>query len=246
MGNKAKKHEEESWIPDELASVTDISEQRKREREDHEASAEWVPDGLPDWLVAETPEPTSPDVPAEQDEEDADADADVDTLDPNVVSRLRDTEEMLILAQQRAREAEERGERLSDELQHLERKLNKQLNESAAEAQARIAAAEAQALRQARAQAEADAQAEVKRRAKQQPRPPRKLPPVPRPPRGEKVDLNGVTFEALRGIGLSVTQSARLIAQRDERNGFTSLSDLDSVWGMPHETLEQLKQSTYV
>lgn len=58
---------------------------------------------------------------------------------------------------------------------------------------------------------------------------------------GGKLDLNRVTFEQLREFGLSVTQSARLIAHRDVRDGYGSLDDLDSLTGFPSETITELK-----
>jgi DNA uptake protein ComE-like DNA-binding protein len=49
----------------------------------------------------------------------------------------------------------------------------------------------------------------------------------------EALDLNGATFEDLRDLGLSVTQSARVIAYRDTRGGYESLDELDEVPGLP-------------
>jgi DNA uptake protein ComE-like DNA-binding protein len=48
-----------------------------------------------------------------------------------------------------------------------------------------------------------------------------------------KLDVNDATFEQFRDLGLSVTQSARLIAHRDARGGFDSLDELDEVPGIP-------------
>ena len=56
-----------------------------------------------------------------------------------------------------------------------------------------------------------------------------------------KLDLNAATFEQLRGLGLSVTQSARLVAHRDVNEGFGSLDELDNIPGLPRETLSRLK-----
>jgi DNA uptake protein ComE-like DNA-binding protein len=71
---------------------------------------------------------------------------------------------------------------------------------------------------------------------------PRKLPQRT----NEGVDLNDATFENFRSLGLSVTQSARLIAQRDQRGGFRSLDELDGLWGMPRELTETLKRRCHV
>jgi DNA uptake protein ComE-like DNA-binding protein len=54
--------------------------------------------------------------------------------------------------------------------------------------------------------------------------------------------LNEATFEELRGLGLSVTQSARVIAYRDVRGGFESLDELDEIPGLPKETRADLRQ----
>jgi DNA uptake protein ComE-like DNA-binding protein len=53
-------------------------------------------------------------------------------------------------------------------------------------------------------------------------------------------DLNSATFEQLRDLGLSVTQSARLIAYRDVRGGFESADELDEIPGLPKETRRAL------
>ena len=53
-------------------------------------------------------------------------------------------------------------------------------------------------------------------------------------------DLNSATFEQLRDHGLSVTQSARLIAYRDVRGGFESTDELDEIPGLPKSTREAL------
>ena len=57
----------------------------------------------------------------------------------------------------------------------------------------------------------------------------------------QQVELNSATFEELRGLGLSVTQSARVIAYRDVRDGYDSLDELDDVPGLPAETRRELR-----
>lgn len=62
--------------------------------------------------------------------------------------------------------------------------------------------------------------------------------------RGSKnaeLDVNDVSFEQLRELGLSVTQSARLIAYRETRGGFDSLDELDEIPGLPKETRSALR-----
>jgi DNA uptake protein ComE-like DNA-binding protein len=56
-----------------------------------------------------------------------------------------------------------------------------------------------------------------------------------------KPNVNSVTFEDLRDLGLSVTQSARVIAYRDVRDGYESLDELDEVPGLPKTTRRALR-----
>jgi DNA uptake protein ComE-like DNA-binding protein len=56
-----------------------------------------------------------------------------------------------------------------------------------------------------------------------------------------KLDLNEAKFEELRELGLSVTQSARLIAYRDVRGGYGSLDELDEIPGLSAETRRELR-----
>ncbi len=51
-----------------------------------------------------------------------------------------------------------------------------------------------------------------------------------------RLDLNLASFEELRELGLSVTQSARVIAYRDTRGGFDSLEELSEIPGLPKDT----------
>jgi DNA uptake protein ComE-like DNA-binding protein len=55
------------------------------------------------------------------------------------------------------------------------------------------------------------------------------------------IDLNNASFNDFRRLGLSVTQSARLVARREARGRFTSLDDLDELWGFPRHLVEELK-----
>lgn len=65
--------------------------------------------------------------------------------------------------------------------------------------------------------------------------------PTKRASRNGKRDVNEVTFEDLRELGLSITQSARLIAYRDLRGGYTSLEELKEIPGISKETLAGLR-----
>jgi DNA uptake protein ComE-like DNA-binding protein len=55
------------------------------------------------------------------------------------------------------------------------------------------------------------------------------------------LDINEASFEQLRELGLSVTQTARVIAYRDTRRGFDSLDELDEVPGLPKEVRAELR-----
>ena len=47
------------------------------------------------------------------------------------------------------------------------------------------------------------------------------------------IDLNEATFEVLRSLGCSVTQTARILSARKLRGGFSSPRDLEEVPGLP-------------
>jgi DNA uptake protein ComE-like DNA-binding protein len=51
------------------------------------------------------------------------------------------------------------------------------------------------------------------------------------------------SFEQLRAFGLSVNQTARLLAQREQRGGFSDLSQLDDLYGFPRDLIDRLQQS---
>jgi DNA uptake protein ComE-like DNA-binding protein len=57
------------------------------------------------------------------------------------------------------------------------------------------------------------------------------------------LDLNSATFEELRSVGLSVTQAARLIGQREQHGGFASVDDVDGIVGIPRDVKQTLKES---
>ena len=57
----------------------------------------------------------------------------------------------------------------------------------------------------------------------------------------ERIDLNRATFEQLRDVGFSVTQSTRVITYRERQSGFDSLDDLDGVPGMPDDFLSEVE-----
>jgi DNA uptake protein ComE-like DNA-binding protein len=64
--------------------------------------------------------------------------------------------------------------------------------------------------------------------------------------KARKVDLQKASFEDLRGLGLSVTQSARLIAYRDTGPGFASVDELDAIPGFADATIGKLRDRARV
>jgi DNA uptake protein ComE-like DNA-binding protein len=60
------------------------------------------------------------------------------------------------------------------------------------------------------------------------------------------LDVNTATFEQLRGLGLSVTQATRVIAQRERKGGFDSVADLATVPGLPTTLLSEIKDQVTV
>jgi DNA uptake protein ComE-like DNA-binding protein len=57
-----------------------------------------------------------------------------------------------------------------------------------------------------------------------------------------RLDLNSASFEQLRAIGLSVTQAARLIGQREQHGGFASVDDVDGIVGIPKDVKRTLRE----
>jgi DNA uptake protein ComE-like DNA-binding protein len=57
-----------------------------------------------------------------------------------------------------------------------------------------------------------------------------------------RLDLNAASFEELRAVGLSVTQAARVIGQREQHGGFESVADVDAIVGIPKNAKQALKE----
>jgi DNA uptake protein ComE-like DNA-binding protein len=57
-----------------------------------------------------------------------------------------------------------------------------------------------------------------------------------------RLDLNLASFEQLRGLGLSLTQAARVIGQREQHGGFRSVDEVDGINGIPKDVKQTLKQ----
>ena len=55
------------------------------------------------------------------------------------------------------------------------------------------------------------------------------------------ISINSADWDQLRELGLSVTDSARLLANRELRGGFSALEELDELEEFPSETVDLLK-----
>jgi competence protein ComEA len=55
------------------------------------------------------------------------------------------------------------------------------------------------------------------------------------------LNLNDATFEQLRDVGLSVTQTGRVLAHRERSGRFGSVDELEGIPGFPRDFLEQIK-----
>ena len=73
------------------------------------------------------------------------------------------------------------------------------------------------------------------------PPPPGPDPEPPAPAPGGPLNINDATYEDLRDLGLSVTQTGRVLAHRERVGGFGSLDELDQIPGFPEAFLEDLK-----
>jgi hypothetical protein len=71
-----------------------------------------------------------------------------------------------------------------------------------------------------------------------------KPPLSPAPPAaapGTVIDLNSGSSEEFRSLGMSVTQTRRVIEFREQNGGYSSVEDLDRVAGFSREFLAQMK-----
>jgi competence protein ComEA len=63
---------------------------------------------------------------------------------------------------------------------------------------------------------------------------------------GELLDINAASYEELRTLRLSVTQTGRVLAHRERKGGFGSLDELDEIPGFPQAFLAELKSQLRV
>jgi DNA uptake protein ComE-like DNA-binding protein len=55
------------------------------------------------------------------------------------------------------------------------------------------------------------------------------------------VSLNSATFEQLRSLGMSVTQTGRVLAYRERNQSFRSVEELDAIPGFPNGFLDGIR-----
>ena len=55
------------------------------------------------------------------------------------------------------------------------------------------------------------------------------------------VSINAATYEELRALGLSVTQTGRVLARRERSGPFSSVDELDQIPGFDADFLDELK-----
>jgi hypothetical protein len=82
--------------------------------------------------------------------------------------------------------------------------------------------------------------------------PPSPSKPEPDPPKADlaapssaaaaPISLNQATYDQLRGLKLSVTQTGRVLDYRERVGGFKSLDELDDIVGFPRDLLDELKR----
>ncbi|MGH2950691.1 MAG: ComEA family DNA-binding protein, partial [Solirubrobacterales bacterium] len=56
------------------------------------------------------------------------------------------------------------------------------------------------------------------------------------------LNINSASYEELRGLGLSVTQTGRVLAHRERAGGFSDLDELDQIPGFPRAFLAEIKR----
>ena len=75
------------------------------------------------------------------------------------------------------------------------------------------------------------------------PRPwPTSPPPSSAPHSEGKLNLNEATYDDLRRLKLSVTQTGRVLDYREKLGGFKSLDEIDGIAGFPRDVLDELKR----
>jgi DNA uptake protein ComE-like DNA-binding protein len=222
-----------------------------------------------EWLVPELegespdraartsrPADTSEELDAPEEPEDAGEEADAADPAASLAEAERRAEQAERVAQQAIDSEKRIREEHGRELTELRARLQA-AEKRADEAEERAVEADQRAEEAGRRAATAEKQLETAGRKGREAEPPAgpTLTTAPRPPgrkphpgRGgnSKLDLNAASFDDLRDLGLTVEQSARLIALRDLRSGFQSLKDLDGLPDLPRKVVTRLKQRVTV
>jgi DNA uptake protein ComE-like DNA-binding protein len=144
------------------------------------------------------------------------------------------------LGKQLAREEQQRLDRAGAQ---LEAKLDERVARLEADLGARVARLIAEGLEAGfaeQAKALEDRLAALEATAAEQPKQVSEETAAPPAAQGS-LHLNKADVEDLRGFGLSLTQSRRVLAQRDKVGGFSSVDDLDEVPGIPAAQRSHLK-----
>ncbi len=199
-------------------------------------TAQWLVDSDDARPAAETPTPVPPQPAA----------APVPAENGEVANRVRDLQTELRAQEREAQERlaqttadlvkkhDSREQRLTTAFEKQRSELTKGFETREAELRGRIEKLESEL---AAAEAAAEEERKNAAAATREKGSSRKTAKTRRGKRdSDKLDLNQATFEELRGLGLSVTQSARVIAYRDVRGGFESLDELAEIPGIPKET----------
>ena len=94
---------------------------------------------------------------------------------------------------------------------------------------------------EAKAEPEPAPQPEPEPAPSAEPEPESAAPPAASAPSGGGISLNSASYDQLRELGLSVTQTGRVLSHRERTGGFKSLDELDQIPGFPRSFLDDLK-----
>jgi DNA uptake protein ComE-like DNA-binding protein len=66
--------------------------------------------------------------------------------------------------------------------------------------------------------------------------------PAPAAPGDPLARLNAATYDELRSLGMSVTQTGRLLAHRERVGSFSSIDDVGEIPGFSGDLVDEIKQ----
>jgi competence protein ComEA len=67
------------------------------------------------------------------------------------------------------------------------------------------------------------------------------VPPAAPEAEAARLDLNAASYDELRALKLSVTQTGRILSHRERSGGFTSIEELEEIPGFSRATLDELR-----